>query len=120
MTRVPVLVGAPGPFRGSSMRGNTTRGAAANPGAARLCGVPTARVSMLTWAMAGGLSPITAILQAPSQGSFNAASLGPGLLLVALGAAALGAFVSIPAALGGGLLIGLADQLTLAQTSKGG
>jgi ABC-type branched-subunit amino acid transport system ATPase component/ABC-type branched-subunit amino acid transport system permease subunit len=120
MVLVPVLVAALGAFLRYSMLGKTIRAAATNPDAARLCGVSTRRVSMLTWAMAGGLSAITAILQAPSQGSFNAAALGPNLLLVALGAAALGAFVSIPAALGGGLLIGLAEQLTLAQTSKGG
>src|SRR5438034_233463 len=83
---------------------------------ARLSGVSTARVSAITWAIAGGLSAVAAILQMPSfgaNGAASAATLGPLLLLLALGAAAVGAFTSLPAALGGGLLIGLAYQIAL-------
>ncbi len=116
----PVLVGALAIFLRVSLLGKMIRAAAGNPDQARLCGISTARVSAITWGIAGGLSAVSAILQAPSQGAFNAARLGPGLLLLSLGAAALGAFVSIPWALAGGLLLGVAQQLTLAQTSNGG
>ena len=117
---VPTLVLALTAFLRFTSLGKAIRAAASNPDAARLCGISTRRVSTITWGLAGVLSAITAILQAPSQGSFNAEALGPELLLLALGAAAFGAFVSIPGALIGGLAIGLAQQLTLAQTSSGG
>jgi ABC-type branched-subunit amino acid transport system ATPase component/ABC-type branched-subunit amino acid transport system permease subunit len=117
---VPVLVAVLAVFLKFSTLGKMIRAAATNPDAARLCGISTARVSTITWAIAGGLSAVTAILRAPSQGTFNAASLGPELLLYALGAAAVGAFVSLPLALGGGLLLGVVSQITLAETSNGG
>jgi ABC-type branched-subunit amino acid transport system ATPase component/ABC-type branched-subunit amino acid transport system permease subunit len=111
---IPVVVAALGAFLKYTGWGKAIRAAASNPEAARLCGIPVRRVSALAWGIAGGLSAITAVLQAPSQGSFNAAALGPDLLLRALGAAALGGFTSIPAALIGGLLIGEVEHLTLA------
>jgi ABC-type branched-subunit amino acid transport system ATPase component/ABC-type branched-subunit amino acid transport system permease subunit len=117
---VPVLVAALALFLRYSIVGKMIRGAASNPDVARLCGISTARMSTVTWAIAGALAAITAILEAPSEGSFNAATLGPDLLLLSLGAAAFGGFVSISGALAGGVLIGVAEQLTLAQTNNGG
>src|SRR5207253_3921792 len=76
------------------------------------------RVSLITWAIAGALSAISAVLQAPTQPSFNVATLGPYLLMLTLGAAAFGAFVSLPAALGGGLALGLIGQIVSAETSN--
>ena len=115
----PVLVAGLAAFLKYSLIGRMIRAAASNPDVAQLCGVSTASMSAITWAVAGGLSAITAILAAPSQGSFNAATLGPNLLLLSLGAAAFGGFVSITGALVGGLVIGLADQIALAVTNKG-
>jgi ABC-type branched-subunit amino acid transport system ATPase component/ABC-type branched-subunit amino acid transport system permease subunit len=103
-----------------SSTGRQIRAAASNPDSARLCGVPVRRTSAIVWGLAGGFSAITAILQAPAQGTFNAAVLGPDLLLVALGGAAVGAFTSIPWALAGGLAIGLVQQITLGITRNGG
>jgi ABC-type branched-subunit amino acid transport system ATPase component/branched-subunit amino acid ABC-type transport system permease component len=119
----PILVGALAVFLRFTLLGTMIRAAASNPDAARLSGVSTAKVSAVTWAIAGGLSAVAAILQSPSfggNGAFAAAALGPQLLLLALGAAAFGAFTSLPAALGGGLVIGLAQQITLAITSNAG
>src|SRR5207244_4750725 len=95
------------------------RAAASNTDAARLCGIPVARVSALAWGIAGGLSAVTAVLQAPSQGTFNAAALGPGLLLRSLGAAALGGVTSIPAALVGGLVLGAVEHVTVGVKPQG-
>lgn len=117
---VPVLIIALTAFLRYSTLGKAIRAAASNPDEARLCGISVRRVSAVTWALAGGLSAITAVLQAPSEAQFDAASLGPDLLLLALGAAAVGAFVSIPAALAGGLIIGVADQITLSATDNAG
>lgn len=120
MVLAPVLVLALAWFLRYSALGKQIRAAASNADAARLAGVSVRRASAVTWGIAGGLSAITAILQAPSQGTFNAAALGPGLLLLALGGAAFGAFISIPGALAGGLVLGVGQQLTLSETKNGG
>ncbi|HET6964155.1 MAG TPA: ATP-binding cassette domain-containing protein [Acidimicrobiales bacterium] len=117
---VPAAVIALGLFLRYSLLGKTMRAAASNPEEARLCGASTRRVSLITWGIAGAVSALAGILQAPTQSAFDAAALGPYLLLLSLGAAALGAFVSIPMALAGGLLIGVVDQLVLAGTSNAG
>ena len=115
---VPVIVVALAAFLRSTTLGRSIRAAASNPDAARLCGISTDRVSMVTWALAGGLSALTAIISAPGQSIIATAGLGPSLLFLALGAAALAAFSSISLALVGGVLIGVAQQLTLAATSS--
>jgi ABC-type branched-subunit amino acid transport system ATPase component/ABC-type branched-subunit amino acid transport system permease subunit len=117
---VPLVIAALTAFLRYSIWGKALRASASNAQAARLCGIPVGRVSALAWGIAGLLSALTAVLLAPSQGSFNAAALGPQLLFASLGAAALGGFTSIPAALVGGLLIGEVEQLTLAIRHNGG
>src|SRR5205807_318838 len=119
----PILVGGLAVFLRYTLLGTMIRAAASNPDAARLSGVSVAKVSAITWAIAGGLSAVAAILQSPSFGSNGAASaatLGPLLLLLALGAAAVGAFTSLPGALGGGLLIGVSYRIGLGITSNAG
>ena len=116
----PALVLGLAVFLRYSLLGKQVRAAACNVDAARLAGVSVRQVSALIWGVAGAFSAITAILQAPSQGTFNAAALGPSLLLLALGAAAFGAFTSIPWALFGGLSIGVAQQITVGVTRNGG
>lgn len=115
---VPLIVAALAVFLRSSALGRAIRAAASNPDEARLCGISARYVSMVTWALAGGLSALTAIIDAPSQSSIASAALGPDLLFLALGAAALAAFSSIPLALAGGIVLGVAQQLTLAATSS--
>jgi ABC-type branched-subunit amino acid transport system ATPase component/ABC-type branched-subunit amino acid transport system permease subunit len=117
---VPVVVAALAAFLKYSTMGRMIRAAASNPDAARLVGVSIPKVSMVTWGIAGALAAVTAVVLAPSQPSFDASSLGPDLLLRALGAAAVGGFVSIPAALVGGLGLGLVEQLTLYWSGSGG
>ena len=115
---VPILVVALALFMRYSLLGKQIRAAANNPDAARLCGIPVRRVSAVTWALAGTLSAVSAVLQAPNQPSFNVTTFGPYLLMLTLGAAAFGAFVSLPAALGGGLVLGLVAQIVAAETSS--
>lgn len=116
---VPVLVVGLAAFMRYSIMGKQIRAAANNPDAARLCGVPVRKVSAVTWAIAGGFSAVSAVLQAPNQASFNVASLGPSLLLLTVGAAAFGAFVSLPGALIGGLVLGMVNQVVAGITSSG-
>jgi ABC-type branched-subunit amino acid transport system ATPase component/ABC-type branched-subunit amino acid transport system permease subunit len=117
---VPVLVAAIAVFLRFTVMGKMIRAAAVNPDAARLCGISPSRVSAVTWGIAGALSAVSAILQAPSESSFSATALGPDQLFVALGAAAFGAFSSIPQALLGGLTLGVVEQLTIGVTSNDG
>jgi ABC-type branched-subunit amino acid transport system ATPase component/ABC-type branched-subunit amino acid transport system permease subunit len=70
--------------------------------------------------MAGTFSAVSAIMQGPTQSNFNVASFGPNLLMLTLGAAAFGAFVSLPLALVGGLTLGLTYQIVADITSNGG
>jgi ABC-type branched-subunit amino acid transport system ATPase component/branched-subunit amino acid ABC-type transport system permease component len=116
---VPILVIGLALLLRYSVLGKQIRAAANNPDAARLCGISVNRVSVISWVLAGGLSAISAVLQAPTQANFNVAALGPYLLMVTLGAAALGAFVSFPWALGGGIVLGLISQIVAAVTSNG-
>ena len=117
---VPLIVASLAAFLRFTTLGRSIRAAATNPDEARLCGISARYVSMVTWALAGGLAALTAIIEAPGQSTLAAATLGPDLLFIALGAAALAAFSSIPLALAGGVLIGVAQQLTLAATSSAG
>ncbi|MHB8669206.1 MAG: ABC transporter permease subunit [Acidimicrobiales bacterium] len=118
MVLVPLLLVALTAFLRYSSLGKQIRAAANNPDVARLCGISVDRVSLITWGVAGGLSAVSAVLEAPSQPSFNVASLGPYLLMLTLGAAAFGAFVSLPAALVGGLSLGVIGQVVSAETSN--
>jgi ABC-type branched-subunit amino acid transport system ATPase component/ABC-type branched-subunit amino acid transport system permease subunit len=105
-----------------SMLGKMIRATAANKDEARLCGISPKLVAAITWGMAGALSTFSAVLSAPSRATFDfsGGTLGAGQLLLALGAAAFGGFVSIPWALAGGLAIGMVSQATLFETSNGG
>ena len=100
--------------------GREIRAAASNPEAARLCGISVDRSSLITWAIAGGLSAFAAILIGPTTTSFNAQALGPFVLLLTLGAASFGAFVSIPAAVVGGVGLSIVYQLVNAETNNAG
>ena len=115
---VPLLVAGLALFMRYTVYGKQIRAAANNPDAARLCGISVSRVSAITWVLAGGFSAVSAVLQAPNQASFNVTSLGPYLLMLTLGAAAFGAFVSLPGALAGGLVLGLVSQIVSAETSS--
>jgi ABC-type branched-subunit amino acid transport system ATPase component/ABC-type branched-subunit amino acid transport system permease subunit len=115
---VPALVVALALFLRYSLYGKQIRATANNPDAARLCGISVSRVSSITWALAGAFAAVSAVLQAPYQASFNAPSLGPNLLMLTLGAAAFGAFISVPGALVGGVVLGLVGQLVSAETSN--
>ena len=109
----PVMVIALASFLKYSRYGLAIRSAAANPEAARMAGIPAARMSSLAWALAGALSAFTAILTQPTRGFTSGESFGPGLLLRALAGAVLARMNSLPIALAGGLALGIIEQLLL-------
>jgi branched-chain amino acid transport system permease protein len=84
--------------------------AAEDANAARLVGVPLARVSAFSWTIAGLLSVAAALFVEPTLGIFF-----PGVMTLlfvpALAAALLGGLSSIGGAFVGGLVIGIVDQI---------
>lgn len=96
--------------------GTAMRAASTNPRAAQLMGVRVSRVSMLSWAVAGAVSAVAGILVAPVL--FLDFEMMVGVLLKAFAGAILGGFNSLPGAVIGGLIIGVADNLLGAYVSS--
>jgi ABC-type branched-subunit amino acid transport system ATPase component/ABC-type branched-subunit amino acid transport system permease subunit len=109
----PIAVAALAVFLKRSKYGLAIRASAANPDAARMAAIPAARMSALTWALAGGLSAIMAILVQPTRGFTSGQTFGPDMLLRALAAAVLARMTSLPLALTAGLGLGVLEQLIL-------
>jgi sulfate-transporting ATPase len=89
--------------------GVQVRALAQNPLAARLSGIDDRRVERTTWAIAGASAALAAVLVVPF-GAISPLALS-GIQLTSLAAALVGGFVSAPAALAGGLGLGLAQEL---------
>jgi len=117
---VPALAVGLAAFYRRTGLGRAVRAVGSNAEEAELCGISTMRVGATVWAIAGGLSALAAVIQAPGQGTTPLSAFGPTLLLRALGAAAAGGFVSLPAALIGGLVLGVLEHLTLRFSHNGG
>ena len=115
----PATVIAVAAFLRYSKYGVAIRCAAANPEAARMAGIPAARMSALTWGLAGALSALTAVLTAPTNFT-SGESFGPGLLLRALAAAVLARMNSLPIALIGGIGLGVIEQTLLWNKPRAG
>lgn len=105
-----VLVGLAAWLRASAF-GRSMRAAASNGNAARLAGIDVRRTAVTTWAIAGGLSVIGAVLTAPSRSVVQLESLSPLLLFLSLGAAALAGFTSLPGVVVAGVALGVVDSV---------
>jgi branched-chain amino acid transport system permease protein len=88
------------------------RAVAANPDSARLHGIKAGSMLMLGWAMSAALGAIAGSLVAAQRTGFDS-SLMQTILVYALAAAALGGFDSIWGAVFAGLVVGVADALTI-------
>jgi branched-chain amino acid transport system permease protein len=82
--------------------------ASQDPSATRLVGVPLGRVSAFTWALAGGVSAMAALLIEPTVGIF-AAGFMTGLFVRGLAAALIGGLTSLPGAFVGGVVVGIVE-----------
>lgn len=80
-----------------------------DPVAARLMGVPQARVSAFTWGTAGALSALAALLIEPQLGGVFAPGALEGLFLGGLTAAVVGGLTSVTGAFVGGLSVGVLE-----------
>ncbi len=87
------------------------RALAQNPVAAKLAGLDARRIEAITWALAGSSAALAAVLIVPF-GPLNPLALN-GFQLKALAAALLGGFVSLPAALLGGMGLGVGQELLI-------
>ena len=116
----PVVVAGLTWFLRRGRWGRALRAAAANPEAARLDGIPAARMSTLAWALAAALSALTAILVSPTRGFAAASAFGPSLLLRALAAAVLARMERLSVAFAAGVGIGVMEQVVLHNTTAQG
>ena len=98
--------------------GLAARAATADQSLARVSGIDVNRVRAATWAIAGALSGLSAVLLAPVVTFFP---LSNTLVLVrALAAALLGGLTSLTGALVGGLAIGILEGIVVSQTGTPG
>lgn len=117
---VPVLVLAVAAFLRLTAYGQAIRAAAENPEAARLAGISVRRMSTYVWVIAGLISAVTAILNAPGASVFVLGGSGASLLVRALGAALIGRMSNLPVAFGAGVGIGILEAITFANHPSGG
>jgi branched-chain amino acid transport system permease protein len=88
------------------------RAVASNPDSARLHGIRAGSMLMLGWGMSAALGALAGSLVASERTGFDS-SLMQAILVYALAAAALGGFDSIWGAVICGVLVGVADALTI-------
>ena len=105
----PVVLAALGWFLLRTDAGTAVRAAAENQDRALLLGVPVRRLQTIVWAIAGGLSTLTFITKAPFTGIVPEALVGATAILPGLAVAVIARFKSLPAALVGGIGLGIAE-----------
>lgn len=100
-----------------SRTGVAMRAAAESPALAQACGIEVERVIRNTWLVGGGLAALAGIFVGltPQLNPEN----GGSLLLALFAAAILGGIGSLPGAVVGGLLVGLAENVMLLFVSPG-
>jgi ABC-type branched-subunit amino acid transport system ATPase component/ABC-type branched-subunit amino acid transport system permease subunit len=119
----PAILAGLALFLTRTPQGLAIRAGADNPDRAELAGISTKRISTLVWVVAGVLSTVTAVLVNPLRGTIvgvPSQALGPSLLLRALAAGLVGRLVSVPAALVGGLAIGVAEAILFVNVRQPG
>ena len=116
----PVVIAGLAWFLRGTGYGLAARAAAEDSDRARLLGVRVKRVSILVWSIAGFLSAVTAILQAPISGFQFGVLSGFSLLLRALAAAVIGRMENLPVTFGAAVLLTMAQQVLFFTTGRSG
>jgi len=111
-----VLVGL---MLGLTTAGRSMRALADDPALAAVAGIDTARVIVHTWVLAGLLAGLAGVLAGLVQSSFDP-NFGFALLLPTFAAVVLGGIGSAYGALAGGLLLGVATELSTWEGFAGG
>lgn len=99
-----------------SVLGARMRAVAQDAEAAKLMGINVAGIYALTWALAGGLAGLGGLLMGPVW--FVDSSMGDALALKSFAATIIGGFGSVPGAVLGGIIVGLAESLGAAYVSS--
>ncbi len=107
----PVLLVGLGVFLWRSRTGLAIRAAASNADAASTAGVPSRSMSVLAWAIAGGVAAFSVTLIIPTKGVVTPETLGPELLIRGLAAAAIARFTNYAVAVGVATAIGVVEQV---------
>src|SRR5437762_2062812 len=102
---------AVGLILGLTTVGRTMRAVADDRALAAVAGIDTERVVVLTWVLAGLLAGLAGVLAGLVQSSFDP-NFGFSLLLPTFAAVVLGGIGSAYGALAGGILLGLATELS--------
>jgi branched-chain amino acid transport system permease protein len=92
--------------------GLSLRAVASNPESSRLVGINAGAMLMVGWGLSAALGALAGALVAGRATGFDS-SLMQGVLIFAFAAAALGGFDSVFGAVVGGLIVGVADALTI-------
>lgn len=96
--------------------GLALRAVASNPESSRLVGISSGTMLMVGWALAASIGALAGSLVAARATGFDA-SLMQVILIYAFAAAALGGFDSVLGAVVGGLIVGVANALTVQYVS---
>jgi branched-subunit amino acid ABC-type transport system permease component len=99
--------------------GRSMRAVAENSDLAAVTGVNTDRLASITWALAGGLAGLGGVCLGLVQGTFEA-NMGAYILFLIFTAVVLGGIGSAYGALGGGIVLGLAMEVSTWQGFAGG
>ncbi len=83
--------------------------AAQDPAATRLVGVPLSKITLTVWGAGAALSAVAALLVEPTVGVFQPGYASE-LFVVGLAAAVIGGLTSLPGAVYGGVLVGVAES----------
>jgi len=108
---IPLITVAAAIFFRVTRFGVAVRAAAENGESARLLGISVDRVAIFTWVVGSVLAGLAGILLSAQQGGLNTTTLSVGFLVRALAAALIGGLTSLPGALIGGLIVGVAESV---------
>lgn len=120
---IPAVIVGLSLFMDRTPYGLAIRASAENTDVATLAGISPKRVSTIVWMIAGALATLSAVLISPLRPALlglPSAALGPNLLLRALTAALVGRLVSLPSALGAGVVIGILEAIVFVNISNPG
>jgi len=95
-------------FFSFTLIGKALRATSQNPRAAALVGIPVRVMSMTAWGLAAALAGVAGILLAPKL--LITPDMGV-IVILALAAAIIGGFVSLPGCVAGGIVLGVVQNL---------
>jgi branched-chain amino acid transport system permease protein len=103
-----VIMAALWAFFGFTIIGKALRATSQNPRAAALVGIPVRLMSMTAWGLAAALAGVAGVLLAPKLLLTPDSGI---VVILALAAAIIGGFTSLPGCVAGGILLGVVQNM---------